>query len=174
MAASESYFNDDYLTIDRALERAQSLGARRVGVVAAGWQESPLGPCYEVTAEVETSDGRTCRRLGRARPGDSKAPNAAPAEADDQVETRAEARAVRAAIKTAYPTAELDADAQPPHVKRAQALVRKASEAMRISRDQLAAIVHERYEVESINDLTAVQVDLLAIWLEPFVSGEEG
>ncbi len=165
------YFDEGYTTLEVLLQKAQSQGARRVGVVEAGWQESPLGPVYQATAEVETADGRVCRRMGRARPGDARVPEPPEAATDDQVEVRAEARAVRAAIRTAYPTGEAD-EAQPPYIKRVQALVRTAAPRFHLTRDELASVAHSRYGVESLNDLTPEQADEAVAWLEPFVTGE--
>jgi len=173
MAQTTEYFNEDYKTLDNLLQTAQEQGAKRVGVIEAAWQESPLGPVYQATAEVETADGRVCRRMGRARPGDSRAPYPPAAAVDDQVEVRAEARAVRAAIRTAYPTAEEAAATQPPYIVRVQAMLANAAKRMGVPRDQLAAVVHDTWHVASVKDLTPSQADEAVAWLEPMVTSEE-
>lgn len=170
--AQTDYFEDGYVTLDELLDRAHASGAKRIGVMDGAWRESPRGPTYEITAELVTADGELYRRVGRARPGDSKAPNPPPPESDDQVELRAETRAVRLVIKTAYPDKEAAEGEQPAHVKRAQAMVRMAAKRMGLERDELAEVAHKRYGVTSLNDLTPEQADQVDGWLEPFVQGE--
>ncbi len=101
------YFDEGYTTLEVLLQKAQSQGARRVGVVEAGWQESPLGPVYQATAEVETADGRVCRRMGRARPGDARSRTAG---SGDPTTRSSAGRGAGCAlgIRTAYPTGEAD------------------------------------------------------------------
>ncbi len=172
MAQTMDYFDERYPTIDKLLLKARELGAKRIGPVSSGWTNGPRGTVYEVIAEVETADGALFRRIGRARPGDAQVDDPPPPDLDRLVEDRAESRAVRKAINSAYPEKPAD-DGQPPHVRRVQAYVRRAAPAFHLTRDELAAIAHKRYGVESLNDVTPEQADQIEEWLEPHLTGGE-
>jgi len=172
--AQTEYYNEDYESLDELLARAYALGVAEVKTELIGDAPAlgPLQPGVRARAQVTRADGSRCIRLGTARLGDAQVPEPLPPERDLDVEARAERRALRAVIRTAYPNQAADESKQPSHVKRVQALVRKAAERMGVSRDQLAEIAHERYHVASLNDVTPEQADLIEEWLEPFVQGE--
>jgi len=172
--AQTGYFDEDYEGLKDMLARAYGLGAKEIETEVLG--DAPaLGPLpagVRARAILVRADGVVIKRTGTARLGDARVTEPLPAAEDIDVEDRAQRRAARAAIRFAYP--DKDEEGQPPHVKLAQAYVRRAAPRFHLSRDELAAVVHERYGVASLNDVTPEQTDAIVEWLEEYVSGDEG
>lgn len=143
--------------IQELLDRALSLGAQSIESSGLEWHQTPLGPSFQATACIITSEGLTVRRDGWARPGDAQVEAPDPPDQDVFVEARAEKRALARAIRTAYPQAEQSG--QPAWQKELQALIREVAAARGIERDQVAAEVAGLFGLQSTAALSALQCD---------------
>lgn len=144
--------------IQELLDRALSLGAQSIESSGLEWHQTPLGPSFQATACIITSEGLTVRRDGWARPGDAQVEAPDPPDEDVFVEARAEKRALARAIRTAYPQAA-QTEGQPPWQKELQKLLREVAAARGIERDQVAAETAALFGLQSTAALSALQCD---------------